>query len=167
MPNSTRAALLPQGLSAAHMQAPHVLLQVLEGVTLSEQPWMPGSATSLGFARVYKVMLHFQDPSKYPPEVGLDWQAVKRAFSRTFIGALTVSRKGRRPQHFELSICCSAISRKQPKVRPLCALQSERDLFYNRCPASLGVREMPTAAVCERKRCSRLPAEQACPPEST
>ena len=38
-------------------------------------------------------MLHIQDPTKYPPEVGLDWQAVKLAFSRSFIGALTVSSK--------------------------------------------------------------------------
>eukprot|EP00891_Asterochloris_glomerata_P002925 jgi/Astpho2/2925/Aster-x1091 len=65
------------------------LAEVLEGVTLSEQPWTPSSATSMGYARVYKVMLHFQDPTKYPPEVGLDWQAVKLAFSRSFIGALT------------------------------------------------------------------------------
>ena len=93
-PRNTRAAMLPQGsLSAAQMRNPHVLPQVLEGVTLSEQPWTPSNATSLGFARVYKVMLHFQEPSKYPPEVGLDWQAVKLAFSRTFIGALTVSRQ--------------------------------------------------------------------------
>ena len=82
-----------KALSAAQTGNPHVPLQVLEGVTLSEQPWAPSSATSVGFARVYKVMLHFQDPSKYPQEVGLDWQAVKLAFSRSFIGALTVSRK--------------------------------------------------------------------------
>lgn len=82
-----------KALSAAQTHSHHVLLQVLEGVTLSEQPWTPSSATSMGYARVYKVMLHFQDPTKYPPEVGLDWQAVKLAFSRSFIGALTVSSK--------------------------------------------------------------------------